>query len=90
MESFIKSDIFFFVTTICIVLVTILFVVILIYLIRVLKDIDFLSKKIKKEGEEIIDDAHSMRMDLKAHGKKASDFISKFSFFNKKTKKKKD
>ncbi len=90
MESLIKSDIFFFITTICIVLVTILFVVILIYLIRVLKDIDFLSKKIKKEGEEIIDDAHNVRMDLKTHAKKASDLISKFSFLNKKTKRKKD
>ncbi|MEI8338085.1 MAG: hypothetical protein WCF92_02985 [bacterium] len=90
MESFVKSDIFFFITTLCVVLVTILFVVILIYLIIVLKDVVFLSKKIKKEGEEIIDDAHNVRMDLKAHTKKASDFISRFSFLNKKTKRKKD
>ena len=52
------------------------------------KDIDFLSKKIKKEGEEIIDDAHNVRMDLKTHAKRASDLISKFSFLNKKTKRK--
>ncbi|MEI6478875.1 MAG: hypothetical protein WCO18_01135 [bacterium] len=90
MESLIKSDVFFFVTTICVVLITILFAVILIYLIRVFKDIDFLSKKIKQEGEEIINDAHNIRMDLKTGAKKASDILSIFSFLNKKKRKNKD
>lgn len=87
MESFIKSDIFFFVTTICIVLVTLLFLVILFYLIRVLRNIDFLSKKIKEEGSEIIEDAHNIRIDVKSGVKKASDLLSIFSFLNKKRKK---
>ena len=90
MDSLIKSDVFFFITTICIVLVTILFGVILIYLIRVLRNIDLLSKKIKEEGEEIINDAHNIRIDLKSGVKKASDLISVFSFFNKKKKKSKE
>ncbi len=88
MESLIKSDIFFFITTICIVLITILFVVILIYLIRVFKNIDFLSKKIKEEGEEIINDVHNARINLKAEGKKASNLLSILSFFKKKRKNK--
>jgi hypothetical protein len=88
MESLIKSDIFFFITTICIVLITVLFVVILIYLIRVFKNIDFLSKKIKEEGEEIINDVHNARINLKAEGKKASNLLSILSFFKKKRKNK--
>lgn len=86
MESLIKSDIFFFITTICIVLITILFVVILIYLIRVFKNIDFLAKKIKEEGSQIIEDAHNIRIDLKSGAKKASGLYSIYSFFTKKRK----
>ena len=88
MDTFLKADIFFFVTTICVILVTILFLVILFYLIRVLKNIDFLAKKIKEEGSEIIEDAHNIRIDLKSGAKKASTLFSVLSFFNRKRKKK--
>ena len=90
MDTFLKADVFFFVTTICIVLITILFIVILIYLIKVFKNIEFLSKKIKEEGEEIISDVHNARIDIKSGVKKASGLISVLSFLNKKRKKSKD
>ena len=59
------ADIFFFVTTIAVVFISILAVIALYYAIRILKDIDEVSKKAKVEANEIIDDMHVLRSKIK-------------------------
>jgi hypothetical protein len=47
MEEILKSDIFFFVTTIAIIIVTFLLVIIGVYTIKILKDVKSVVKDIK-------------------------------------------
>ena len=68
MESLIKADIFFFITTISVVIVSIVLVAVLIYFLLILIDIFGLIKHVKKEGEEIINDVHDFRANLKEEG----------------------
>ncbi len=64
-NSLLKSDIFFFVTTICVVVVTILAAVALIYGIKIFRDLKVLVEKAKEEGQEILSDVRETRMALK-------------------------
>lgn len=66
METLLKADIFFFVTTAVVVVLGILIVVALIYVLRILRNIDDISRKVKEEGSEIIQDVHELRRDLRA------------------------
>jgi len=65
MNTLIKADIFFFITTIAIVLLTVVAIVVAIYVVRILRDIKNLSEKVKIEGGEIIDDVASARENIK-------------------------
>ncbi len=65
MQTLIHADIFFFVTTIIEVLVAIVFLIVLVYIAIILSDIRELSRTIKKEGAEIIDDVHVFREEIK-------------------------
>jgi Na+-transporting NADH:ubiquinone oxidoreductase subunit NqrC len=69
MQTLIHADIFFFVTTIAVILVAFVAVIILIYIVIILKDIRELSRTIKKEGEEIIQDVHIFREEVKEEAK---------------------
>lgn len=61
MDSIVKADIFFFVTTIAVVVVSIILCVALIYTIRILRDVKSLSTKAKDEGERILEDVRAFR-----------------------------
>jgi len=69
MQTLIHADIFFFVTTIAVVLVTLAVVIVLVYIAFILKDIRELSRTIKKEGEEIIEDVRTFRQEVKEEAK---------------------
>lgn len=79
METVTKADAFFFVTTVSVVAVTLVLIVALWYVVRILADIRGLSKKIKEEGSEVVEDVHSLRVKIKKEGKKAGDFFSRFT-----------
>ena len=65
MQTLIHADIFFFVTTIVEVLVAIALIIVLVYIAVILADIRELSRTIKKEGAEIVDDVHAFREEIK-------------------------
>ena len=69
MQTLIHADIFFFVTTIAVVMVTLVSVIVIIYIVIILKDVRELSRTIKKEGEEIIEDVHVFREEVKEEAK---------------------
>lgn len=85
--TIIKSDIFFLITTIAVIIISIGLAVALFYIIRVFKDLSILSKKTKEEGEKILEDVRIMR---EATENKGVSLITKlyplFSFFNSKSK----
>ena len=65
MQTLIHADIFFFITTIAVILVTLVSVIILIYIVIILKDVRELSRIIKREGTEITEDMHAFRQEVK-------------------------
>lgn len=69
MQSLIHADVFFFVTTIAVVILAIILAVVLVYIAIILADIRELSRTIKKEGAEIIDDVHAFRDEVKEEAK---------------------
>ena len=79
MLDVLKSDIFFVVTTIAIVLVTIALLVALAYVIRILRDAQKVSEVIRAEGEEIVKDVSDIRKGIKKQGISVFGFVGKLA-----------
>lgn len=80
MESIMKSEIFFFISSIAAVVLTILIGVIAAYLIRILRNVDDISEKAKDEVGLIKEDVADLRQNIREDGIKVKSFVS---FFNK-------
>lgn len=81
MQEFLKADIFFFVTTLAVVLVTILVLVILFLIVKILKNVKDISDTAKHEAENISEDIATARMKVKAEGVKLKHFTDIFGGF---------
>ncbi len=97
MDSLLKSDIFFFITAIGIIVLFAVLIVALWFAIRFLRHAEYVAKKIRIESDNISDDIAEIRADIKekVRGGKAgvgsllglvSGFFSGFSRKKKKTK----
>lgn len=76
MDSFIHADVFFFITSIAVIMVTAFSVAALIYLVRILRDFNKISSKVKDETELIADDINQLRRKTKAGGLRLANFLS--------------
>ena len=89
MNDILKQDVFFFVTTIAVGILTIVLIVGIFYVIKILRDVKFITKKAKAGAEIISEDLSVMKEKVKKHGPKAAFLFSFFkNVYNKKTKKK--
>lgn len=80
MEPFLKSDIFFFITSIAVIIITILLTIICYRLIRILKDVEYITDTLKNT-------VHSARSGLVDIGERITE-SALFSFvFGKKSRK---
>ena len=77
MESILKADIFFFITSVAVILLVVLLTVILVYLIKIMKDAREVTRKLSEETNAILDDVHRLREFLHSEGDK----IKKFTEF---------
>ncbi|MES2059724.1 MAG: hypothetical protein V4438_01705 [Patescibacteria group bacterium] len=68
MDTAARSDTFFFITTICVILVTVIAVVAGAYAIRIIADVKYITKRAKKETDEIADDLKNAREHIKQKG----------------------
>jgi MFS superfamily sulfate permease-like transporter len=75
-----KSEIFFFITSIAVVILTILIGIVAAYLIRILRNVDDISAKAKEEAALIKEDVADLRQNIRDEGIKVKSFVS---FFNK-------
>ena len=78
METVVQSDIFFFITGVAVIGVTLVLVVAMVYIIFILKDIKNILGTAKKETQLIAEDIADLRENVKAKGMKISyllDFI---------------
>jgi hypothetical protein len=90
MQSLIHADIFFFVSTIALVVLTIGGVIILVYIIKIIRDVSHVSGRVKEESDEILNDVKTLRGNIKSEGFKFS-FVHRFfrSIFGRRSSKKK-
>jgi len=68
MDSLLKADIFFLITALAVVFLTALFAVVLIYLIRILRDVKQVSEHLKEEVDSVIFDISRFRARIKREG----------------------
>lgn len=68
MDSLAKSDIFFFITSIAVVVIAITFTVFLVYMIKVLRDVKDISARVRRQAELISEDIDRIRSETKKEG----------------------
>ena len=88
MPEFYKMDVFFVVTTVAIAILTILLAVAAVYVIKILRDIKYISHKAKSEADIISGELSELRQNVKEQGAKLKFFSSFFNNIYKKSKKK--
>lgn len=68
MDTLMKADIFFFVTTISVILLTLLAIVAFIYIVKILHNIRAISETIKNESNLIAEDMDDIRARVRSSG----------------------
>lgn len=70
MENIIKADIFFFISSVAVIVFTICAIIVMFYAVRILKDMKNISRKMSQESDKFINDIDSLRESVKANGTK--------------------
>lgn len=78
-SSIIHADIFFYITSISVVVVTIMLIVLFYYVVRIVRNIEHTSEKIKEEGDNILEDISMIRESIEDQGSKFAGVL-KFIF----------
>ncbi len=66
--SFLKSDIFFFVTTVAVVFLTIILAVLMVYIITIMRTIKRIANIAQSQAEVISEDIDDLRAEVKTRG----------------------
>lgn len=69
-ETLIHADIFFFISTIALILVSIGIIIALVYAIKILKNFKDVSDRVNQESVEIVADVKTLRRNLRDEGLK--------------------
>ncbi len=80
-ESLIHADIFFFITTIALILITAAIVIASVYVIKTLADIRYIVSRWKAENEHFIRDAREFRDAVRGEGVKWKFIADKIAAF---------
>lgn len=75
MESILKADIFFVITTLVVIAIAIGLIILLIYVIRIVRTVEHIAKRVRDESDKIIDDVDAVRGQVKRVGKGISRFL---------------
>jgi len=76
METFLKADIFFVVTTSAVVFIAVAVLIAFIYIIILLRHLSKLMYRIRLEGEEIVDDMRAVRNGVESSGTKIQEVFA--------------
>ena len=89
MDTLVHADIFFFVTTIAVIVIAMLFVIALIYLIKVLNRIKSIAEQVRDETILFREDIHGLRDSVQREGFKLKHLFNfGYDFFKKRASKK--
>jgi len=78
MDAFLKMNVFFAVTTLAVVCVTVLVVIILIYVARLLSTLNTIATEVEEETQEIREDIGALRRKTKQEGLRLASLLSFF------------
>lgn len=78
MDPFYKQDVFFFVTTIAVVVITVIFIVLGAFVVKILADIKHISKKVRTQADLLSEDINDLRQEVRNKGFTA---LGAFKFF---------
>lgn len=74
MDTLIQADIFFFITSIAVIVLTLLLIVLLAYGVKIARTIASIANTVKEESENVIEDIADLRGRVKEEGVKVSAF----------------
>lgn len=83
MQAIVKSDVFFFITTVAVIIVTVLLAMVLVRFFQVLGNVKSISEKANEEVENIKGDFQKVRNHVQDHGLRLVDIINFFKGFTK-------
>lgn len=78
METIIQADIFFFISSVAVIVFSICSIIVMIYVTRILRDMKHISKMMSKESDKLLGDIGSLREAIEAEGAKAKTIASFF------------
>lgn len=80
MNDFLKMDIFFVVTTVAVVVISILLVFVLFRFLRILKNVEDISHMVEEEGIRLREDIAHVRDSVKTEGIRVKHLLSLLGF----------
>ena len=84
MTDFLKQDIFFFITTVAVVVIMLLAGVLLIYLIKIVRSVNYILDKVRLETDIITRELGELRASIRSEGIKIKQFAKFFGNLRKK------
>lgn len=75
MESLVQADIFFFITSIVMIVIGVLATVLLVYMIKLIRDIYIIAEAVREEAVTVIDDIEEFRKDVHSKAKRLSGIL---------------
>lgn len=87
MQEIAKADIFFFITTIAVVVISVVLVIALIYAVKIMRNVRHISDLAKEEMDELVKDVKELRGHVRHGGGRLSALFSSIGFLFKKKKK---
>ncbi|HCM36699.1 MAG: hypothetical protein A3J30_04705 [Candidatus Wildermuthbacteria bacterium RIFCSPLOWO2_02_FULL_47_9c] len=73
-DTLVREDIFFFITSVAVVIITVALVAALFQFILILRDVRHVSRCLREEADRILADAEDLRRFVKKEGRRVIDF----------------
>lgn len=89
MNDFYQMHVFFFISSLGFIILSVILTVALIYIIKILRDIKYISQKAKSEADILSGELSELRQNVREQGSKLKFFSSFFNNIYKKSKEQK-
>jgi hypothetical protein len=73
-DTLMHANIFFFITTIAVILITLLLILALAYVVKIVRAFSSIAETLKRESEHVADDIAELRERVREEGEKVSGF----------------
>lgn len=81
METVLQANIFFYITSVAVVAVTVLVIVILFYVLSIVRNVKLFSDKLKRGSDLLSKDLGSLRKSIKEEGARAKQAFASLTAF---------